>query len=488
MRDVRELACWSRLPQTVCLAAAMGLHLSWTDLIFSGLMLPTGLQALAYSVSAICFAAGLFALSLAGPARTRPLSSPALRLFAGLGLSVGSLGVVAVYAGNTPAPLAMALGCGVMTGLLSALLFGSLGVAFEGSDDTTTIVASIAGYLVCVTLPTLLAMATSALSPAIAVIMPVAVALLLNGTKRSEEDAGPSEGNLDARTLETSKAERSATARFVACVALIGFVNELTRTVNGSIVMEAVSRYFVIAGLIQMLLPAVCIVGMYFMFERIKGTVPFVRCYRGFMFLSIAALLFPLTQTDPLSPSSAAFMGIHVAIYACLGCFSWLVALKIGCGMPSLGTSLLFQLFSVKAVCSIAGIWCGRGISAFSESLSPVLLALNVSIMLLLAAYLLVFPESCLATLVKLAQPKGDGPFMEACRAIIKEYGLSKREGEIMVMFGKGRNRAYVCEQLVLSKSTVSMHRQHIYRKLDIHSQQELINLIDQTKKALNGM
>ena len=37
---------------------------------------------------------------------------------------------------------------------------------------------------------------------------------------------------------------------------------------------------------------------------------------------------------------------------------------------------------------------------------------------------------------------------------------------------------AYIQETLVLSKSTVSTHRQHIYQKLGIHSQQELIDLI----------
>ena len=43
-----------------------------------------------------------------------------------------------------------------------------------------------------------------------------------------------------------------------------------------------------------------------------------------------------------------------------------------------------------------------------------------------------------------------------------------------------GRNLPYVQDQLCLSKSTVSTHRQHIYQKLGIHSQQELINLVQE--------
>ena len=59
---------------------------------------------------------------------------------------------------------------------------------------------------------------------------------------------------------------------------------------------------------------------------------------------------------------------------------------------------------------------------------------------------------------------------------------LVSREGEIMIMFAKGRNLPYVQEELCLSKSTVSTHRQHIYQKLGVHSAQEMIDLIQKEK------
>ena len=55
---------------------------------------------------------------------------------------------------------------------------------------------------------------------------------------------------------------------------------------------------------------------------------------------------------------------------------------------------------------------------------------------------------------------------------------LVSREGEIMIMFAKGRNLAYIQDELFISKSPVSTHRQHIYKKLGIHSQQELLDLV----------
>ena len=59
-----------------------------------------------------------------------------------------------------------------------------------------------------------------------------------------------------------------------------------------------------------------------------------------------------------------------------------------------------------------------------------------------------------------------------------KRYGLTERESEIMMMLATGRNLPFIQDQLFLSKSTVSTHRQHIYQKLGIHSQQELIDLV----------
>ena len=96
-----------------------------------------------------------------------------------------------------------------------------------------------------------------------------------------------------------------------------------------------------------------------------------------------------------------------------------------------------------------------------------------------LVAALLLFTESRLRALVRLTSDGSGGRFVQRCRAIADHYGLSNREREIMTMLAKGRNLDYIHKELYISKSTVSMHRQHIYQKLDIHSQQELISLID---------
>lgn len=69
--------------------------------------------------------------------------------------------------------------------------------------------------------------------------------------------------------------------------------------------------------------------------------------------------------------------------------------------------------------------------------------------------------------------------FEERCRAVAERYGLSPRELEVFMMLARGRDRAYIQEQLVVSRNTVKAHVKHVYAKLDIHTHQELIDLVE---------
>lgn len=67
----------------------------------------------------------------------------------------------------------------------------------------------------------------------------------------------------------------------------------------------------------------------------------------------------------------------------------------------------------------------------------------------------------------------------ECCEAIGEERGLTKRETEIFAMLARGRNGGFIQEHYVISYNTVKTHVKRIYKKLDVHSQQELIDLVE---------
>lgn len=58
----------------------------------------------------------------------------------------------------------------------------------------------------------------------------------------------------------------------------------------------------------------------------------------------------------------------------------------------------------------------------------------------------------------------------------LAQAGLTERETEVFWLLAKGRNLPYIRDTLYISKNTVDSHIKNIYRKLDIHSKQDLID------------
>lgn len=75
------------------------------------------------------------------------------------------------------------------------------------------------------------------------------------------------------------------------------------------------------------------------------------------------------------------------------------------------------------------------------------------------------------------------GRFHMRCEEIADRYLLSRRETEVMFLLAKGHNAAYIQDKLCISKSTAKTHINHIYRKLDIHTQQELLNMVEREEE-----
>jgi DNA-binding CsgD family transcriptional regulator len=71
------------------------------------------------------------------------------------------------------------------------------------------------------------------------------------------------------------------------------------------------------------------------------------------------------------------------------------------------------------------------------------------------------------------------GRFMRRCDRVADTFLLSRRESDVLVLLAKGRNVNFIRESLGISEGTAKTHIHHVYRKLGVHSQQELIELVD---------
>lgn len=62
--------------------------------------------------------------------------------------------------------------------------------------------------------------------------------------------------------------------------------------------------------------------------------------------------------------------------------------------------------------------------------------------------------------------------------ALARQHELTPREVEVFDLLARGRSIPYVRDALVISKETAATHAKHVYAKLDVHSRQELIDLV----------
>jgi DNA-binding CsgD family transcriptional regulator len=72
----------------------------------------------------------------------------------------------------------------------------------------------------------------------------------------------------------------------------------------------------------------------------------------------------------------------------------------------------------------------------------------------------------------------GTASLRETCRAVALDYGLTPRELDVLILLAQGNSMARIQSELVISEGTANTHKRNVYRKLDVHSKQELIDMI----------
>ncbi|CVH75828.1 response regulator [Coriobacteriaceae bacterium CHKCI002] len=266
---------------------------------------------------------------------------------------------------------------------------------------------------------------------------------------------------------------------------LVGFANEATRTLyvqmgvaNSSgasyAFIQAIAAFVATSGIVAI---ALALLGS-------KTEHMAKNAYHALVVLLMAGtLLLPLPLVYPHVSVHIPY-AVNAASYTCFGMFMWIIVAGV-CGRYRHAKVRTFGIVRAAwALGPLLGLLLGRfvlhraGLSV--ETAFPVML---LAAAVLLLASNAVFTESDLVKAMDIIPLARKRRFRAKCMRVIERYGLSEREGEIMIMLAKGRNLPYVQEHLYLSRSTVSTHRQHIYQKLEIHSQQELMNLVERAEE-----
>lgn len=116
------------------------------------------------------------------------------------------------------------------------------------------------------------------------------------------------------------------------------------------------------------------------------------------------------------------------------------------------------------------------------QALSP--LVFLAVVLALFVTVLLVFndPRSALHQWLAAGEPAESGDEIpEACAELATTFALTPREREVLSLLARGRTAAYVGRALGISPDTAKTHIRSIYHKMDIHTQQDLMDLIEAT-------
>ncbi len=63
---------------------------------------------------------------------------------------------------------------------------------------------------------------------------------------------------------------------------------------------------------------------------------------------------------------------------------------------------------------------------------------------------------------------------LDRCAEVAQEHALSAREEEVLLLLAQGKSISEIERELVIANGTAKAHTRHIYRKLDIHTREEL--------------
>lgn len=141
----------------------------------------------------------------------------------------------------------------------------------------------------------------------------------------------------------------------------------------------------------------------------------------------------------------------------------------------SLAPSLMLFLGQLAGIALGA---CSMGMGRFGDVLVLVLFAV------MLASVWLQRPRGDLSGWGAVRPPvlegTGPAPLDLACARLAAAFGLTAREEEVLRLLAMGRTKHSIASRLTISEDTAKTHILRVYRKLDVHSQQDLMDMVEE--------
>jgi DNA-binding CsgD family transcriptional regulator len=264
--------------------------------------------------------------------------------------------------------------------------------------------------------------------------------------------------------------------RPVLCVGFLGFIWELLTPFGPSKALLGISMGFALP------------------LAQLAGIIIFIplwmKYYDRILLTNVYQIVFPIMATGFLlmpfldTVYKAGFVSLACLVFGVVS-----ILMQVTCIQEYEGSQIdpiiITGIFAgIVYAFMVVGYFAGRLIVRIGEinTTQLVVIAMLVIYMLSLIHFAIGLKDKRAKT-AKMIQDNGMEANLSRCQTLADKYSLTKRECEVLVLLSKGRDLPYISEALYISKNTVRSHLKNMYLKIDIHSKQDLLNLIDDTSE-----
>ncbi|MDR0346807.1 MAG: helix-turn-helix transcriptional regulator [Coriobacteriales bacterium] len=140
--------------------------------------------------------------------------------------------------------------------------------------------------------------------------------------------------------------------------------------------------------------------------------------------------------------------------------------------LDAYGASFLYQSLGL-----FLGMFLSFIFQWFGSTIHPYVILITAFLLATAMSFLLTDKRSTPSWYLR--KRESDSVLRRSCDFVAKKYGLTARENDVLFLVAKGRNAQYVALELSISSSTAKTHMKRLYAKLNVHSQQELLGVVD---------
>ena len=144
---------------------------------------------------------------------------------------------------------------------------------------------------------------------------------------------------------------------------------------------------------------------------------------------------------------------------------------------------------AARVIASVVGSYLGTSAWATLDQ-SGIMLITDIVVIVLVAFSMFLLNETDLETtwgITPIKTRHETASYRESlagrCAQVARKSGLTLREEEILALLAQGKSTPRIQQELCISNGTAKSHIRHIYAKLNVHSRDEVIQLINSTSE-----